>query len=219
MIKPIIQKKDVGDIFGNDKSNIFKKIFVDIFGNYKNHISKKDFGDIFANYKTNIFKKEFGDFLVVIKAIFSTIFWRYFLSLRSSCQFVQIFMIIKQFAWLRKYQGFEILTTMMILFFAKSFYELTFWFSPRVFFCLFERMKNPKWEMKSNFFKIDSTNKLKSMDSKNGFDSKFINKTWKEIILQMWPSYPAHCSMNTYVFLGKSYGWGACVEPGNDASE
>ena len=85
-------------MFGNDKSNIFKKIFVDIFGNYKNHISKKDFGDIFANYKTNIFKKEFGDFLVVIKAIFSTIFWRYFLSLRSSCQFVQILMIIKQFA-------------------------------------------------------------------------------------------------------------------------
>ena len=79
----------------------------------------------------------------------------------------------------------ETLTAMMILFFVKSFYELTFWFSPRVFFCLFERMKNPKWEMKSNFFKIDSTNKLKSMDSKNGFYAKFINKTWKEVILQL----------------------------------
>ena len=151
-------------------------------------------------------KKEFGDFLVVIKIFF--VITRQL----SICYkiFIMIALIILRTS---------VLTAMMILFFAKSFYELTFWFSPRVFFCLFERMKNPKWEMKSNFFKIDSTNKLKSMDSKNGFYTKFINKTWKEKILQMWSSYPAHCSMNTYVFLGKSYGWGAGVEPENDASE
>ena len=144
-------------------------------------------------------KKEFGDFLVVIKI--------FFVITRQLSICYKIFIMI----------ALIILGTLVLT--AKSFYELTFWFSPRVFFCLFERMKNPKWEMKSNFFKIDSTNKLKSMDSKNGFYTKFINKTWKEVILQMWSSYPAHCSMNTYVFLGKSYGWSAGVEPENDASE
>ena len=112
--------------------------------------------------------KEFGDFLVVIK-IFCVITTQLSICYKI---FIMIALIIL---------GTLVLTAMMILFFAKSFYELTFWFSPRVFFCLFERMKNPKWEMKSNFFKIDSTNKLKSMDSKNGFYTKLINKTWKEV--------------------------------------
>ena len=49
--------------------------------------------------------------------------------------------------------------------------------------------------------------------------SSLIKREKKLVILQMWSSYPAHCSMNTYVFFGKSYGWGAGVEPENDASE
>ena len=110
---------------------IFPQKNGDNFGNYKSRISKKDFGYIFGTDKSNMSKKEFGDFLVVIKI--------FFVITRQLSICYKIFIMIALIIL-----GTLVLTAMMILFFAKSFYELTFWFSPRVFFCLFERMKNPK---------------------------------------------------------------------------
>ena len=124
MIKAIFSKKIILVIFLVTIKAIFPQKNGDNFGNYKSRISKKDFGDVFGTDKSNMSKKEFGDFLVVIKI--------FFVITRQLSICYKIFIMI----------ALIILGTLVLT--AKSFYELTFWFSPRVFFCLFERMKNPK---------------------------------------------------------------------------